>query len=119
MSTTAKISTLTIDCADPRSLAQFYAPLLGTPIDQSSADYVTLAGGAVQLAFQRIDGYKAPAWPDEQKHTHLDLTVPDLDAAVEALLASGATRPEFQPGDGDWIVLADPEGHVFCVMAEG
>ncbi|WP_160330419.1 VOC family protein [Sphaerimonospora mesophila] len=29
----------------------------------------------------------------------------------------GATKPQFQPGDG-WIVLADPEGHLFCVCPE-
>jgi len=28
----------------------------------------------------------------------------------------GATRPQFQPGDGDWTVLADPAGHVFCLV---
>jgi hypothetical protein len=30
----------------------------------------------------------------------------------------GATKPDFQPGGGDWIVLQDPEGHLFC-LAEG
>jgi hypothetical protein len=34
------------------------------------------------------------------------------------LLALGATRPEFQPGNGDWVVLADPAGHVFCLVPE-
>ena len=119
MSATAKIATLVIDCAEPRRLADFYAAMLGVPIGQDSDDYVALDGGPVPLAFQRIDGYRAPVWPDQPKHTHFDLTVTDLDAAVKTLVVAGATQPDFQPGDGDWIVLADPEGHVFCVMAEG
>ena len=37
-----------------------------------------------------------------------------METAVKELLDLGATRPDHQPGDG-WVVLADPEGHVFCV----
>jgi len=29
----------------------------------------------------------------------------------------GATRPGFQPGDS-WVVLTDPEGHAFCLVAD-
>lgn len=27
----------------------------------------------------------------------------------------GAIKPDFQPGEGRWTVLADPEGHLFCI----
>ncbi|MFG2088608.1 VOC family protein [Spirillospora sp. NPDC048824] len=37
------------------------------------------------------------------------------EAEVGAL---GASRPEFQPGGGEWTVLTDPEGHPLCI-AEG
>lgn len=117
MSTHAAFGTLIIDCADPNSLADFYANLLGLKVDERSEDYVTLPGGPIPLAFQRVEGYRAPAWPEENKHTHFDLAVVDVDAAVAELLAAGATRPDFQPGKEDWTVLADPEGHVFCLSA--
>jgi predicted enzyme related to lactoylglutathione lyase len=63
----------------------------------------------------RVDGYQPPSWPDTAKHVHLDFTVTDLDDAAEELLAIGASRPDFQPGEGKWIVLTDPEGHPFCL----
>ncbi|WP_425551018.1 VOC family protein [Actinoallomurus oryzae] len=28
-----------------------------------------------------------------------------------------ATKPDFQPGEGRRTVLADPEGHPFCIAA--
>ena len=30
-----------------------------------------------------------------------------------------ATRPGFQPGGDSWVVLTDPEGHAFCLVAGG
>ncbi|CCH29766.1 hypothetical protein BN6_24520 [Saccharothrix espanaensis DSM 44229] len=24
-------------------------------------------------------------------------------------------KPDFEPGDGNWLLLADPEGHLFCI----
>jgi hypothetical protein len=37
---------------------------------------------------------------------------------VAELVAAGAKQPEFQPGDGAWVVLTDPAGHPFC-LAKG
>jgi hypothetical protein len=27
----------------------------------------------------------------------------------------GAVKPDFQPDEASYVVLADPEGHLFCV----
>jgi hypothetical protein len=40
-----------------------------------------------------------------------------VKAETERLLTLGATVPDFQPGQGQWTVLADPEGHLFCIAA--
>jgi hypothetical protein len=46
----------------------------------------------------------------------MDLDVDDVAEAVERCLELGASKPDFQPGDGDrWTVLLDPAGHPFCV----
>jgi hypothetical protein len=29
-----------------------------------------------------------------------------------------ATRPGLQPGGDSWVVLTDPEGHAFCLVAD-
>ncbi|WP_248965592.1 VOC family protein [Sphaerisporangium perillae] len=76
-----------------------------------------LGDGPIQLASQRVNGYQGPGWPDTAKHAHLDFKVADLDVVTKELLALGATRPEFQPGEDQWTVFADPEGHFFCIAA--
>ncbi len=48
---------------------------------------------------------------------HLDFRPDDRDAEVERLLGLGATRADVGQGDQSWIVLADPEGNEFCVLA--
>ncbi|MGW7007891.1 VOC family protein [Streptomyces sp. NPDC054933] len=116
MPTLAEPTAVTIDCADPAALADFYKKATGWETTYSDADFACLGnGGPIQLAFQRIEGYQAPDWPDARKHAHLDLAVTDLESAAEELLALGASRPEFQPGEGKWLVLTDPEGHPFCL----
>jgi predicted enzyme related to lactoylglutathione lyase len=118
MSTPAEIATVVVDSADPSALAEFYRRTTGLEVTSSDEDFVSLGGrGTLQLAFQRVPGYRAPAWPDGGAHVHLDLTVADVDAATRELVALGATVPEFQPGAGAWVVLTDPEGHPFCLAA--
>lgn len=57
---------------------------------------------------------------DEDDRTHLDLWVEDRAeqlAEVERLLSLGARRVEWDyPEDADFIVLADPDGNLFCVI---
>ncbi|MBD3006385.1 VOC family protein [Streptomyces sp. 5-10] len=118
MSALKQLGTVVFDCADPAALAAFYQKATGWEITHSDQDFASLGGGTpVQLAFVRVDGYEAPSWPEDLKYMHLDFTVADLDAAAGALLDLGASRPDFQPGEGQWIVLTDPEGHPFCLTA--
>jgi catechol 2,3-dioxygenase-like lactoylglutathione lyase family enzyme len=60
---------------------------------------------------------------DETDRTHLDLWVADAEeqrAEVERLQALGATRVAWEyPEDADFVVLADPEGNLFCVVDAG
>lgn len=55
--------------------------------------------------------------------THLDLHVDGLAeqaAEVERLISLGAVRvPWTYPEDADFVVLADPEGNLFCVVDKG
>jgi hypothetical protein len=113
---TIVLGAIVIDCASPAKLAAFYKAATGWDETYSDDEYVYLGdGGPLQLAFQRIEGYEAPGWPNPAKHAHLDLKVTDLVQAEKELVAAGATRPDFQPGDGKWVVLLDPEGHPFCI----
>ncbi len=48
---------------------------------------------------------------------HIDLRPDDQDAEVARLVALGAQRVDVGQGDVGWVVLADPEGNEFCVLA--
>ncbi len=113
----ANLATVILDCADPARLADFYSTVTAWPRTYADDDFVFIGDGGVQLGFQRVEGYRPAGWPDPAKHAHLDFKVSDVDGAVAALCAAGATKPDFQPGDGNWLVLVDPEGHPFCVAA--
>jgi catechol 2,3-dioxygenase-like lactoylglutathione lyase family enzyme len=59
---------------------------------------------------------------DEDDRTHLDLWVDretsNLDAEVARLISLGARRVDWEyPDDADFVVLADTEGNLFCVIA--
>ncbi|MFC9896467.1 VOC family protein [Nocardia sp. NPDC127579] len=110
------LSTIVIDCADPVALAAFYQKATGWELTDSDDDFASLGTGP-SLAFARVEGYQAGRWPEGAKHLHLDFTVADPERAVAELLALGATKPDFQPGAGQWVVLLDPEGHPFCLAA--
>ena len=57
---------------------------------------------------------------DKDDRTHLDLWTEDEAeqlAEVNRLISLGAQRVDWEyPEDADFIVLADPDGNVFCVI---
>ena len=73
-------------------------------------------GAGCKSAFQRIDGYQAPVWPDGlPQQLHLHLTVRDMEAMSARVVEFGATRiqgPVHEEG-GAFIVHIDPAGHPF------
>ena len=115
----AQYPTFGIDCPDPGALAAFYAGLLGweTRVDDDGGwAEARPADGSNCLCFQQVADYRAPAWPGQEhpQQMHLDVVVPDLDAAEPEVVALGATRHEHQPGTG-FRVFLDPAGHPFCL----
>ncbi len=84
-----------------------------------SPDWVMLKphdGAGVQLALQQV---RADAG-DRRRH-HLDLYAYDQEAEVERLVELGARPvPGWRYEDGsDYVVLSDPDGNYFCVIAAG
>jgi catechol 2,3-dioxygenase-like lactoylglutathione lyase family enzyme len=83
----------------------------------SALDYVS---EPTNVAFLRSRGDGPRLHLDEADRMHLDLWADDQDeqrAEVERLISLGATRVEWEyPDDADFVVLADPEGNLFCVI---
>ncbi|GAA0851825.1 VOC family protein [Streptosporangium amethystogenes subsp. fukuiense] len=92
-----------------------YAPREGeTGDDWTVIDPVEGDGVPLALDISRTPVRRHP-------RTHLDLFVPDAAgqaSEVERLVSLGAERVDWDlyPDDPDFVVLADPEGNVFCVV---
>ena len=120
----ARIQQFALDCPDPLALAAFYSAVTGLevePLGDFPPEQVTwielLNGELPTLAFQKIDGFVAPTWPEgpRPQQAHVDFVVDDLDAGEEHVLAMGATKAEHQPGESFRVYL-DPVGHPFCLV---
>jgi catechol 2,3-dioxygenase-like lactoylglutathione lyase family enzyme len=114
----ARLAVIALDCPDPPALARFYSALTGAEIDHTDGEWVQLrAADGVALAFQLAPDHSPPQWPSAERpqQVHLDFDVPDLDEGEAAVVALGARKAEFQPGD-TFRVFLDPAGHPFCLV---
>ncbi len=104
-----------IDCRDPDLLAGFWREVLGYVVVSRSDTLVAIAADHQThpgLGFVRV------ADPESSKsRLHIDLVPDDQDVEVERLLGLGASRVDIGQGDVSWVVMADPEGNEFCVLA--
>lgn len=107
-----------LNCADAEELAGFYSALLGFPITYRSPGWVVVAENehSSGLAFQPVEHYLPPVWPEGSpgQQLHLDLMVSDVDAADEWVVSLGARR--LPTDDTVHAVYADPAGHPFCLI---
>jgi len=136
---------ITFDCADPASLATFWAEVLdyelqpppegfdtwedalqafGVPESQWNSRSAIVADGAPRVFFQRV-----PEGKTAKNRVHLDVRVAvglagdermaTLQAEAERLEALGATIAYRVEPDGrmeqGFITLHDPEGNEFCL----
>ena len=106
------VSGVTIDAADPRGLAAWWADVLGWHVD----GHRCVAPDAAQPRLE----FMPVAEPKRVKNrVHLDLGTDDVAATVERLVERGATvawEEDFGPSSVYRnVVLRDPEGNEFCV----
>jgi predicted enzyme related to lactoylglutathione lyase len=99
----------------PRGTAFWSAALRYRLRDEPGTDWVILVpieGDGPQLALKLVTSETA------RRH-HMDLYADDQHAEVERLLALGAQRVDWTyESDADYVVLADPDGNRFCVIAK-
>ncbi|MEU0674029.1 VOC family protein [Streptomyces sp. NPDC006172] len=103
---------ITVDCADPRALAAWWAEVLDAKIAQDfGGEFVIVGAQPLALGFQRV-----PEPRTGKNRLHVDFHTEDRQAEVERLTALGATAAgEHCAGPLTWTVLQDPEGNEFCV----
>jgi len=114
----SSVLNVSIDCADPYTLCQFWSQVTGKPIpeeDQPGNDEcgIELDGG-IDMLFLRV-----PEPKTVKNRLHVCLQPDGLrDDEVERILGLGATLVDDRrnPDGTGWAVLADPEGNEFCVL---
>ena len=111
---------MSLDCADPRAEAEFWAALLDGDVIFSTNSAVGVRSEPIRLTAIQVDGYSPPSWPadDVPKQIHLDVEVTDLEASVARALRLGARLATHQPAPDRWRVLLDPAGHPFCLTTQ-
>ena len=116
----ARRGFVSLDCADPIPLAEFWAAMLGGEIMFTSVTTVDIRTEWVWLSAMKIPDYEPPTWPagDVPKQIHLDLAVTDLEARVVEAERLGARIAPVQPAPDRWRVLFDPAGHPFCLTTQ-
>lgn len=101
-----------------QAVGYFWSQVLGWPLvwDQDEETAVRDPDGTGPL----VTWGGPPVAPKHGKNRlHLDVAPPlgtDQAAAVDHLLALGATHVDIGQGDVSWVVLADPDGNEFCVL---
>jgi predicted enzyme related to lactoylglutathione lyase len=111
---------ITIDCNNPRKVADFWSAVFGTPVIEAGTDrrnwfrLQPLAPAGPFINFQPVEEPKVG-----KARLHLDLLVNDIGSAVERIVELGGTdtgaRQELRRGS--IAVLRDPEGNEFCLLA--
>lgn len=111
---------VSLDCADPARLGEFWAAMFGGDLIGLNDDVVAIRTDWVWLTALRVPDYQAPTWPagDVPKQINLDLAVTDLEAAIKEAVRLGARRAPVQPAPDRWRVLLDPAGHPFCLTTQ-
>lgn len=124
---TSKFTELAIDCADPRGLARFWCSVLGYRIQDEEDGLVTIGPPAIPEGRSRpgpvppmLTFAHVPEGKTGKNRLHIDVNPTDRNQAEEVsrLLDLGARTVDVGQGDESWVVLADPEGNEFCVLAD-
>ena len=122
-----KFRCIVMNVTDLQRGEQFWTAVTGLPIRFSGVGYPTrysrlgdIAGHSILLQLVPEDN------PPPTNNAHLDLTVEDVNVAVEQALALGATlfRPKGTYPLGstapylEWAVMTDPFGNAFCLIKD-
>ncbi|HEX6682992.1 MAG TPA: VOC family protein [Candidatus Limnocylindrales bacterium] len=136
---------VTVDCADPHTLADWWAETLGWQVEPSNEEFIRRMvseghatdgdtkqhnGVLVWREGQAISHPKGlqraprmlfqlvPESKTVKNRVHLDVRIgtDDLQATSESLIARGAKfLHDGRQGPHTWVTLTDPEGNEFCV----
>jgi predicted enzyme related to lactoylglutathione lyase len=116
---------INIDVPDIAAGVRFYTAAFDLRVGRRfDAEFVELLGLPATLYLLAKAPGSVGAGSDRRRYdrhwtpVHMDVVVPDLDAAVARAVAAGATleAPARDAAYGRIAMLADPFGHGFCLL---
>jgi len=106
-----------LSCEGSREVGCFWSEALDWPLvwDQDQQTAIRSPRGGPKITWGG-----PPLTPKTGKYRlHFDLAPPadgNQQAEVDRLVSFGATRVDIGQGEVSWVVMADPDGHEFCVL---
>ena len=117
-----RVGCLTVDAHDCRRLGAFWAAALDWTVVSDTDDGTYLVPKDVVGKDSIVPGlllFPSSDSKPAKNRVHLDLRPDDQEAEIARLEALGASRADIgQTGTEPWVVMADPEGNEFCVLAQ-
>lgn len=105
------IGSVVLNVSNIDRAAEFWSKALGyVPRPDNPAFLAPKSGAGPRLHLDTDDRTHLDLWVDRQSS--------DQQTEVERLVSLGAKRVDWNyPQDADFVVLADTEGNLFCVIA--
>ena len=106
-------------CDGSQQVGYFWSEALGWPLvwDQNQETSIRSPLGGPKVSW---GGTPLLPKTETKYRMHFDIAPPadgDQQTEVDRLVSLGATRIDIGQGDVSWVVMADPDGHEFCVLA--
>jgi hypothetical protein len=104
-----------VDSREPKVLGLWWRDALGWVVVGETEHELEIApaeGAHPTVLFGAV-----PEEKSVKNRLHFDFVPDDQAAEVDRLLRMGATHADIGQRDVPWVVLADPEGNEFCVLA--
>lgn len=107
-----------VACDGSQEVGYFWSRALGWPLvwDQDQETAIRSPHGGPKITW----GGPPVEEKTARNRLHVDIAPPvdgDVEAEVDRLISLGATRVDIGQGEVSWVVMADPDGNEFRVMA--
>jgi predicted enzyme related to lactoylglutathione lyase len=111
------VMALTIDCADPAALADFWGKVLGRPVSAGATPENAQLDATDPTSGLRMFFQNVPEAKTVKNRLHLDLLTEHYEEEIERLTGLGA-KPlnEVKFPGARWTTFADPEGNEFDLL---
>ena len=110
-----QLHEITVDCADPQLLAQFWSQFLGGEVVEPLPGWTRLLGDGIRpdMTFQPVPEPKVG-----KTRIHVDIRVADIEAATDRVIDLGGQSlgQRYDYDEGTVMTMADPAGNEFCIV---